>query len=213
MVLLLLLLCAALPALAHAIAPEPFPELSGGAYSGPPVPASPDPQVRYVWGAGADLRNLQIAQMLPVAAELAPGSLGWTGVESLTGGGPVLVSIAGAGGLMLDFGVELPAWLEVDSPDISSADLSNLLLATGEYTDVDIVGLTRKEGTPKRYNETLRLETNAELYEGVRRGLLPAHTLPGCGPARTTPTPKTPPPPPSPLVALSPTRCATGSLP
>jgi alpha-L-rhamnosidase len=114
--------------------------------------------------------------MYPVAASLLPGTLGsafanWTSLAQQTAG-PCAVTVSGSGGLMVDFGVELPAWVELDSPDLAPADLPLLQLGTGEYSAVDIVGTTAKQGVPKQYGGTYRLETNSQLYEGVRYGFL-----------------------------------------
>lgn len=82
------------------------------------------------------------------------------------------MTVVGSGGIMVDFGVELPAWVELDSPDLAPGDLPLLQLGTGEYAAVDIIGTTAKQGVPKQYGGTFRLETNAQLYEGVRYGFL-----------------------------------------
>ena len=83
---------------------------------------------------------------------------------------------------MIDFGIESPAWIEFDSFDLSSSDVPKIILGSGEYSNVNFVG-TYKEDVPKVYcntNElgvkntpcTYRLETNSELYEGVRYAFL-----------------------------------------
>ena len=70
---------------------------------------------------------------------------------------------------MLDFGVELPAWWEIDSPDLAASN-AVLSMGVGEYNTPWQEGPGRhKTGRPKRYGSTYRLETgNAALYEGVR---------------------------------------------
>ena len=71
--------------------------------------------------------------------------------------------------VMLDFGVEMPAWLEFDSPDLSTPD--GVVMGVGEYAAPWQTGPSphaHKIGTPKQYNRTFRLETNPQLYEGVR---------------------------------------------
>ncbi len=80
--------------------------------------------------------------------------------------------------LIIDCGVELPAWLEFDSANLLSSDASRLLMGTGEYNRVDF-SMNFKRGAPRAQCGapagaacTFRLETNPELYEGVRYGFL-----------------------------------------
>ena len=169
-----ILAAAAAAVLATSVAPQPWPPLSGGDFSGPPVPLSPDPLVRYVFNASTSVDSLYVFNVFPVSAFLLEGtpSASFNGWESLSSPAETNVVVSGAGGVGVDFGTELPAWLEFDSPDLSDADAARLLLATGEYNAVDIIGTTPKQKAPVRYNTTFRLETNAELYEGVRFGFL-----------------------------------------
>jgi hypothetical protein len=129
--------------------------------------------VRYVYGASANLSALQVFTVLPTATVLAAGTLassfaGWQSLAS----GAASVQVSGQGGLVCDFGVELPAWVELDSPDLAPEDLRLLTLGTSEFNEVEIINSAPKQGTPKAYNGTYRLETNALLYEGVRYGFI-----------------------------------------
>ena len=164
-----------LPAPAAAAAPEPWPPLStlNGAFSGPPAPLSPDPLVRFVFPPSANLSSLYTFPTAPAATTLAPGTLAaaFAGWETLSSPAP-RVTVSGAGGLVCDFGVELPAWLEFDSPDLLPRDLGLVTLGSSEYGEVDVIGKGPKQRTPVAYNGTYRLETNAQLYEGVRYGFL-----------------------------------------
>lgn len=172
-----------LPALAVAISLrcnasfEPLPCLSGGAFSGPAQPLSPDPLVRYVWPASAVLNgSLQTYDVLPAAAALLPGTAPGAveGLESLMTAAPA-VRVVGAGGFSVDFGVESPAWVEVDvAAPLAPGDASLLRLGLSEWAEP----LQNKWRAPVAYpaaagggGVTLRLETNVpELYEGVRFG-------------------------------------------
>ena len=82
--------------------------------------------------------------------------------------------------LMLDFGAELPAWWEIDSPDLAASN-AVLSMGVGEYNTPWQEGPGRhKTGRPKRYGSTYRLETgNAALYEGVRFAFLEVSAPPG----------------------------------
>jgi alpha-L-rhamnosidase len=164
---------------ALATAPEPYPPLSGGSFSGPPQPFSPDPLVRYVYPASVDVTQLQVFPLPPATAVLADGTpeSSFPGWETLTGAAPSVLAV-GPGGIVLDFGAELPAWVELDSPDLSPSDLPLLMLGTSEYNVVDIIGNAKKQGTPVAYNGTYRLETNKQLYEGVRYAFISLSAAP-----------------------------------
>jgi hypothetical protein len=142
---------------AAASAPEPYGPLSGGAFSGKP----------------------QIFSVQAVTAALADGTVesSFPGWQTLASAAP-LVLAKGPGSILLDFGVELPAWVELDSPDLTPAALQLLTLGTSEYNQVDIIGNNPKQGTPKAYNGTYRLETNAALYEGVRYAFITLSAAP-----------------------------------
>ena len=118
----------------------------------------------------------QIFPVAPVSCGPAPGSDPASFINAtLRGSSPVVVR--GNGTLLIDFGVELPAWFEMDSPDLTDADLGSLEFGISEYTVPDYVG-GFKVGSPKKYGTTFRLETNGELYEGVRYGFLIVHQAP-----------------------------------
>ena len=157
-------------------APQPWPPLFGGSFSGPPQPLSPDPLVRYVWPlSGASPINDTTLQIFAVPAATCTGAppSSFFNTSSAIGSLSPSITVSGAGTLLIGFGVELPAWLEFDSP--SAIDPATLELAISEYTTVDYVG-GFKRGHPVRYGSappyTYRLETNAELYEGVAFGFL-----------------------------------------
>ncbi len=165
---------------ANSSAPQPWPGLNGGAFSGPPAPLSPDPLVRYVWPLPAvDDTVLQIFELPATAAGGSPSS-SFANTSSAVGSVECAIRVTGAGTLTVDFGVEFAGWLEFDSPDL--ADSSGVVVGIGEYTAVDWVG-GFKQDTPKVYGSncgkgstcTYRLETNSvgpELYEGLRFGFI-----------------------------------------
>lgn len=150
---------------------EPYPVVHGGRFTGPPVPQSWDPLVRYHWDTVAAGDDLQVYQLRPVAVTTdAPGS--FTGLASATTHDcDVLVS--GSGSIRFDFGVESPAWLEFDSPDFSDSSAA-VTMSISEYNDLAQVNPGPahpvKTLAPQRYGNTFRLELNAELFEGVRFG-------------------------------------------
>jgi alpha-L-rhamnosidase len=94
----------------------PYQPLHDGAFSGPAVPLSPDPLVRYVWRDPRSTDDLQYYLLRPVKALTdEPGS--FKGLKSASGH-RCNITVRGTGSLQFDFGVESAAWLEFDSPDM-----------------------------------------------------------------------------------------------
>ena len=149
---------------------EPYAYLNNGSFTGPAVPLSPDPLVRYQWASSLEDRvSLQLYDVLPVAAALTSGTplTSFSNLESLMTTTPS-VSVTGPGGFYVDIATESAAWVEIDSPDIKDADASLLVIGFSEWAADGLGGYPLKSSTPKRYGSTFRLETNSELYEGVR---------------------------------------------
>lgn len=154
-------------------APEPYLPLNGGAFSGAPQPSSPDPLIRYVWTPGAyNASALQIFSLPPVAAGPTPATnrSSFLNASSCVGASACALTVAGAGTLLVDFGVETAGWFEFDSNDITAGDAGLLQLGISEYATYGRGGWVGgyKVGGATRYGSTFRLETNDELYEGVR---------------------------------------------
>ena len=138
---------------------EPYAAVSGGAFDGPAVTQSPDPMVRYRWTNPAAATGLEYYLLRPAAVTTdAPGA--FQGVKSLTQDQST-VTVSGPGSIRLDFGTESAAWPEFDSPDCPG----QVEMSVSEFNDSSIENTTAE---PKKYGETYRLETNKELYEGVR---------------------------------------------
>jgi len=180
------------------VAPEPWRPLSGGAFSGAPQASSPDPLVAYVWPPGSfNASELQSFVVSPVAAGPAAGSprASFVNASSCVGAGAgagCSLLVRGNGTLIVDFGVELAGWLEFDSSDLLDADAAALTLGISEFATGSMGGWVGgyKTGAPTKYGGagcgagttcTYRLETNGELYEGVRYGLI---TVGAGGPSR-----------------------------
>lgn len=154
---------------------EPYPPLNGGMFSGPAVPESKDPLVRYRWLNPTEGDGLQVYQLHPMAAEAdTPASFG--NLQSLTTA-RCNVLVTGPGSIRCDFGVESPAWLEFDSPDFSGS----VEMSISEYNDLERVNPGPehpiKTFTPQRYGNTFRLELNADFFEGVRFGWIHVRTF------------------------------------
>ena len=94
----------------------PYQPLHGGAFTGPAVPLSPDPLVRYRWRHTRSMDNLQYYLLRPVKVYTnTPRS--FVNQESACGSN-CDITVRGTGSIRFDFGVESAAWLEFDSPDM-----------------------------------------------------------------------------------------------
>ena len=152
---------------------QPYPTVNGGSYGDSSVTVSPDPLVNYRWDSVSADDDLQVFNAYPV--KYTADSDNFTGLESILTDN-VNVTVKGSGTLMLDFGVEFAAWLEIESPDFSTSAAS-LKLSVSEYTQPGIVNSgprsPEKTAIPQKVgNNTYRLNLNDELYEGVRFGFL-----------------------------------------
>lgn len=183
---------------AFGVAPEPWLPLNGGAFSGAPQPSSPDPLVAYEWAPGAfNSSLLQSFVVAPVAAGPTPGTPrgSFVNASSCVGaaaGAPCSLVVSGNGTLIVDFGVELAGWFEFDSADLLDADLGAITLGLSEFATESEGGWVGgyKTGGAVKYGAncgtgagvcTYRLETNGELYEGIRFALV---TLAAGAPSR-----------------------------
>jgi alpha-L-rhamnosidase len=146
---------------------EPFPLLHGeNGAGGPAEPASPDPLVRTTWSAsGINLTALQRYETLAPVKWVADPPSAFSGLETLGTGKPN-ITVNGKGTLRLDWGVERPAWMEFTSPDLGD-QATSCSAAISEYNEPWQVKAKVKAVTAYA-NGKYRLETNQELYEGVR---------------------------------------------
>ena len=182
---------------AYGVAPEPWAPLSGGSFSGDPQPLSPDPLVAYQWPPGSfNASLLQSFVAAPVAAGPTAGTQRGAFVNASScvgnrGDAPCALRVGGNGTLIVDFGVELAGWFEFDSSDLADADAGKLVLGLSEFATESEGGWVGgyKTGPAAKYGSncgsgtttcTYRLETNGELYEGIRFALL---TVPAGAPA------------------------------
>jgi len=136
---------------------ELYPYVRGN-FSGPVVPESPDPLVAYRWPKPQASDGLEIYLVKPRAVTAAPAAA-FANLSSLTGDSP-RVTVAGAGTLTVDFGMECPAWVEFDSPDCPGG----VEMSISEYNEPGI----NKTAAPAQHGQTYRLELNKELYDGLR---------------------------------------------
>ena len=150
-------------------APEPFSPITGADPTGLSArPDADDPLVRYTWASGTNASALQLYRVSRADAATATPESAFSGVPSLTDGGGrgpsgVYVTVHGPGALRLDFGVERAAWFEFESADLGTQ--AGAVSASISEFNSPYPGKTMPL---KAYGSTYRLETNTELYEGVR---------------------------------------------
>lgn len=143
---------------------EPYASLHGGQFTGPSIPESPDPLVRYRWREVEAGDDMQVYALSPVKVFTdTPAFFRNAGAfphqtEQIT--------VEGTGSLRFDFGVESAAWLEFDSPDLTGS----VEMSISEFNQPAKEQTGLLTASPKRYGNTYRLELNSELYEGVRFG-------------------------------------------
>lgn len=153
----------------HSPIQQPYEYINGGALSGPIVIDSPDPLVNYIWDDPKADDPLQIFITHPQSAVATSGADNVSGLETIeheTCG----IDIKGDCVIRFDMGAELPAWIEIDSPDMNG----EIEMGISEYNVPEIINKTR---TPVKYGNTYRLELNSELYEGVRYGFIYVRNL------------------------------------
>ena len=146
---------------------EPFPLLHGDdPTGGPAAPTSPDPLVRTTWDSnGVNLTALQRYDTVVPVKWVADPPSAFSGLETLATDKPNVV-VKGKGTLRLDWGLEHPAWFEFTSPDLG-AQAAGCSAAISEYNEPWQVKAKVKAVTAYAGGR-FRLETNTELYEGVR---------------------------------------------
>lgn len=150
----------------YSSAPEPYPYLNNGAFTGQPEAQSLDPLIQYRWNDNTNSTLLQIYVLHLVNVTAFPPT-SFLNIESLLTQYPN-VTVLGPGSIQVDFGIESAAWVEFDSSDLGDAVAQGVNVSIGESNKVFMLGMTPKTGIPMQYNDTYRLETNSQLYEGVR---------------------------------------------
>ena len=147
---------------------EPYPYVSRGSFSGPAVPASPDPLVRYRWPNPKASDGLEIYLRQPESVTCDPETSSFTNVKSLLTPTPN-VTVSGTGTIRVDFGRENAGWFEIDSPDCPGG----IKLSISEHKGPEATPTSGdKTITPEKIGNTYRAKFNDEFYEGVRFGFI-----------------------------------------
>ena len=179
--------------------------LHGGRFiAGHGAAANPDPLRDYVWNTSLTSHaneSLQLITLQPAAVSAHPATA-FSNVSSLISSNNGTARALADGTLRVDFGMELAAWLELTSPDLTPGAVAAgcVSMSIGESFAPKYFAPNRLR--PKVHNATnplfdgwktevptvqgddgvYRLELNAELYEGVRYGFLHVNAT-GCGAA------------------------------
>ena len=148
-------------------ADELYPPLFGFNPNGNPLAyTGSDPLARFTWDASVNVTGLQRYEAYATAALVSPASAASSAGSLVNGGGNA--TFLKFGHLRLDFGVERAGWFEFFSPDLGSVLASGQVVVKASISEYD-EPWTGKTQPVKAYDGGLfRLETNAELYEGVR---------------------------------------------
>ena len=143
-------------------APQPYAYVSGGKATDAPASAV-DPMAGYVWDSPKAADKLQVYVMTPARATDKTNSGSFVGLDTASRE-RCDIRVNGTGTILVDFGVELPAWLEFDSPDLSGS----VTCAVSEYNEVYRAWGNKTRAPKKVGRNTYRLVLNRELYEGLR---------------------------------------------
>ena len=156
---------------------EPYPPLHGNDPHGlPAVPSSPDPLVATTWRAATNITGLQIYTVSATDRWVATPASSFSGLNSLKLG-KANFTVHGPGSLRLDFGREHAAWFEFTSPDMPTGMVKASISEYNQPWPGKTMALKSYDGG--KY----RLETNPQLYEGVRFAWIffdPASADPTC---------------------------------
>lgn len=154
---------------------QPHHYVNGGFFEGEKNPYSPDPLQNYKYKEIKLNADYQIFVIDPVKITTENTD----SFKNLNVGqnGEVNIEVISTGELMIDFGAEYPAWLEIDSPDLED----EILLGVSEFKQKTFANIdaqnTNKTIKPIKYGDTYRLELNNELFEGVRFGFVVIENL------------------------------------
>ena len=150
----------------------PYQPLHGGGFTGPAVPLSPDPLVRYRWPDQSTTNDLQYYLLRPVKVFTdEPGA--FDGLKSANRH-HCDITVRGTGSLRFDFGVESAAWLEFDSPDMPNGVEMGVSEFTAPAWEHDIAAPTRIGS----HTYCLKLKGKFD-YNGVRFGWIYVRSFDG----------------------------------
>ena len=155
---------------------EPYPPLSNGVFTNNTNPNSLDPLVSYVWDASfpGDTQQLQVFSQPPIYAAAYPSASAHN-LSSLINStfNSSFASLDASQGpveVIISFATEHACWLEIIVPGGVPTD-GMLVAAISEYNSLRPDGYHSLIQRGSIVGE-LRLETNAELFDGLRYAFL-----------------------------------------
>ncbi len=160
-----------LAALAAGGAPnELYPELNGYNATGNPAPNfGADPLAHYTWSSATNVTGLQRYEAFATAVLASPTSAVQSAAALIGGGGAA--TFLSFGVLRLDFEVERAAWLEFFSPDLAAVLAAGGCVVKASISEYSEPWLGKTLPVTAYDGGLFRLQTNDELYEGVREFL------------------------------------------
>ena len=150
----------------------PYEPVHGGAFTGPAVPLSPDPLVRYRWQDPQVTNDLQYYLLRPVKVSTTEPEA-FAGLKSACGH-RCDITVRGTGSIQFDFGVESAAWLEFDSPDMPGGVEMGVSETTAPAWEHCIAAPTSTGG----HTYCLKLKGKFD-YNGVRFGSIYVRSFDG----------------------------------
>ena len=184
----LLLSCAFLCA-AQAAQPadELYPELNNfDPHGNPDAFTGADPLASYTWGASANVTGLQRYEAYATAVLASPTSSVQNAPSLIGGGGNA--SFLNFGRLRLDFETERAGWFEFFSTDLSAALSGGGCVVKASISEYNEPWPGKTQAVKAYDGGLFRLETNDELYEGVRYAwIMYESTEPSSAPAAPPP--------------------------
>ena len=120
----------------------------------------------WAWPSNVNTTQLELYNVTPIFV-VADQPQSFANLASLASRAPN-VTVTGPGLLTISFGTESAAWLEFDSPDLPDDVLTTMLLSLSETSEP----MPTKSLLAVPYGRTYRLETNPQIYEGLRFGFI-----------------------------------------
>ena len=144
---------------------EPYLDLHDfNSESIPVIPESPDPLVQYSWESGSDQTQLQIYYTSQAENITIKPSTSFRNVNSdLT-----QIAVLGPGEIEIDFGVERAAWLEIYGNKWHSNGCDSMFTLEASISEYNEPWTDKRRVLTAYDDGWYRLETNDDLYEGVR---------------------------------------------
>lgn len=153
-------------------APEPFEILHDFCSDcNPTIPQSPDPLVSTTWNSNTNTTKLQFYRVFSPDQYkvIPPDAIHGMDLFFTSKNHRPYITIEKDCSFMIDWGVERAAWFELISlDDLTSNSTIDVPRVTAAISEFNVPYPGKKMPLVRYGNHTYRLETNPQLYEGVR---------------------------------------------